>query len=98
MTALDPAPGEPMAEDIAVQPAPDPKTKQQAIIMWFLGLTLLTFAVGLVAIGVASFFWSAADPQAVNATRENLGQLTIFILGVFAALVAPNAAQAVRGK
>ncbi len=89
-------PGAAEPADVAVQPDGNGKVKQQTAILTFLGLTLMFFALGLVAIGVVSMFRPAADPQAVNATRETMGQLVIFILGVFAALVAPNAAAAIR--
>ncbi len=89
-----------MADDPTTDPHIDGpvKVKQQTAILTFLGLTLLMFSAGLMAIGIVSMFRVSSDPQAVNATREVLGQLVIFILGVFSGLVAPNAVAAVRGK
>ena len=68
---------------------PAERRMRVSVLAW-LGAALLIFAVGHVMIGWASLTHNAADPQGVNAVREDLKGFVMFILGVLAGVVTPH--------
>ncbi len=67
------------------------RVKQQNRILFILGVVLVIFASALAGIGLISMFHVAADPQAVNASREQMGGWVTYILGVFSGLIVGGA-------